>query len=176
MPAVEPVAIEGELGIGVVSVTTTRSRDEDAPGDRAVERIEAAGYTVPIRELINDDYDEIQRLITRFVNRKDIHAVVLNGGFGLHDRDVTVEAMRQLIAKRLPGVEEAIRAQLRQTDETLALVDRSVCGVRAGVVVCGVPADATVVEAALDDVLLPELSYLVGLARVGREGEHADSG
>lgn len=171
MSAVETVPVPDDLGIAVLSITTTRTLEEDDPGDRIVELIERAGYEVPIRELINDDYDQVQRVIDRLAEREDVYAIVVNGGLGLHGRDVTEEAVKVMLAKSLPAIGELVRIRRYEASGTRAAVDRSFAGIREGVVVCCLPAVVGIVELALEEVLLPEIEYLVGLARVGLEGD-----
>ncbi|MFW6152803.1 MAG: MogA/MoaB family molybdenum cofactor biosynthesis protein [Halobacteriota archaeon] len=167
MPAVEPAPVPEDVGIAVLTITSTRSLEEDEPGDRIVELLERAGYEVSIRELINDDFDQIQRTVDRLVDRDDVYAIIVTGGLGLHGRDVTEEAIKAVLRKSLPGIGELVRARLYASSGTHTVVDRSFAGVREGVVVCCLPAVVEVVELALEEVLLPELEYLVGLARVG---------
>lgn len=171
MPAVEPAPVPDDLGIAVLSITTTRTLEEDDPGDRIVDLIERAGCEVPIRELINDDYDQIQRVIDRLADRDDVYAIVVNGGLGLHGRDVTEEAVKGMLAKSLPAIGELVRIRRYESSDTCTVVDRSFAGIREGVVVCCLPAVVEIVELALEEVLLPEIEYLVGLARVGMDDE-----
>lgn len=173
MPAVDPAPVPDDLGVAVVSITTTRTLEEDDSGDRIVELIEEAGYEVPIRELINDDFDHVQRLISRLCNRKDVHVVLVNGGLGLHGRDVTEEAVTKMLVKTLPGVGEVLRHQLLGEAGTEAIVDRTFAGIREGVVICCFPAEVDVVDLAVSEIVLPEIEYLVGLAIVGMDDENA---
>ncbi len=171
MPAVEPAPVPDEIGIAVLSITTFRTLEEDDPGDHIVELVESAGYEVPIRELINDDYDQIQRVINRLCKRDDVHAIIVNGGLGLHGRDVTEEAITKMLIKTLPGVGEILRHLLLEQLGTEAVVDRTFAGIRNGVLVCCFPAEQSVIDLALAEIVFPELEYLIGLAIVGMDDE-----
>ena len=158
-----------ELGVGVLTVSSSRGVDEDAAGDVIVERVEAAGHTVAVRELVNDDFDSVQDTIDRLANRSDVDCVVTTGGTGVTPDDVTVEAARPLFDKRLPGFGELFRSLSREEIGTRVVGTRATAGVADGTVVFCLPGSENAVELGTESIVVEEAPHLAGLARRGAE-------
>ncbi|MFB6105347.1 MAG: molybdenum cofactor biosynthesis protein B [Halobacteriaceae archaeon] len=157
------------LGFGVVTVTSSRSVAEDASGDTIVSLVEAEDHEVVTRELVGDDYDRVQDVVDNLVGRSDVDAVVTTGGTGVTPDDVTVEAVTPLVDKHLPGFGELFRARSREEVGTKVIATRATAGVAEGVPVFCLPGSESAVELGVREVILPEVSHLVALAR--REDE-----
>ncbi|PSQ38370.1 molybdenum cofactor biosynthesis protein B [Halobacteriales archaeon SW_5_70_135] len=102
--------VDGSMSYAVVTVTSTRTLAEDTAGDAVVAAVKDAGDEVATRELVIDDYDGVQSTVSRIADRDDVTAVVTVGGTGVTPDDVTVEAVRPLFAKELPGFGELFRS------------------------------------------------------------------
>ncbi|MFC6725537.1 molybdopterin-binding protein [Halobium palmae] len=76
------------VGVAVVTVSSSRSLDDDPAGDAVVEAFEAEGHEVVVRNLVADDYDGVQGEVESLVGRKDVGAVVTTGGTGVTPDDV----------------------------------------------------------------------------------------
>ena len=91
------------IRIAVLTVSDTRTLDNDTSGDVLAQRIEAAGHNLADRVLLRDDKDKIQAQVKAWIGQPDIDAVVSTGGTGLTGRDVTVEAVTPLFEKTIDG-------------------------------------------------------------------------
>lgn len=160
-----------ELGIAVLTVSSTRSISEDPSGAAIVELVEAAGHTVAVRELVPDDYDGVQDAVDRFVDREDTDCVVTTGGTGVTPDDVTVEAVEPLFEKRLPGFGELFRSMSVDDIGTRVVGTRSVAGVADGVPVFCLPGSESAVRLAVDEIIVSEAPHLAGLARRDKDDE-----
>jgi len=72
-----------DVGIAVVTVSSSRSLDDDPAGDILATELEAAGHTVVTRELVRDSFDGIQSAIGNLSTRGDVGAIVTTGGTGV---------------------------------------------------------------------------------------------
>ena len=97
------------LGVAIVTVSTSRTLDDDPAGDAIEGAVTGASHEVTTRELIDDDYDGVQQAVNTLSRRKDVHVVVTTGGTGVTPDDVTIEAVRPLFGKELPGFGELFR-------------------------------------------------------------------
>ncbi|WP_049969664.1 MogA/MoaB family molybdenum cofactor biosynthesis protein [Haladaptatus cibarius] len=158
---------KGELGVGVVTVSSSRSLDEDSAGDAIAELVEADGHDMVTRELVPDDYDTIQKTVDNLVGRKDMDVVVTTGGTGVTPDDVTIEAVTRLLEKELPGFGELFRTLSYDEIGTKVVGTRATAGVVDGVVICCLPGSENAVRLGIEEILLPEVGHLVGLS--GRE-------
>ena len=161
-----------ELDFALLTVSSSRGIDDDAAGDAIVERLEAAGHTVAVRELVNDDYDSVQDTIDRFADRADVDCVVTTGGTGVTPDDVTIEAARPLFDKRLPGFGELFRSLSRDEIGTKVVGTRTTAGIADGTPVFCLPGSRNAVELGTESIIVEEAPHLAGLAR--RNGGEAD--
>ena len=87
---------------------------------------------------------------------------LVTGGTGLGSRDRTVEAVRPLLEKELPGFGEIFRVVSFQEEVgTAAILSRAVAGGVRGRLVVSMPGSKAAVELALTRVLLPELRHAI---------------
>lgn len=162
------------LGVAVLTISSSRSLDEDPAGDAIETAFETDGHEVVIRELLRDEYDSIQGTVQRQVDREDTDIVVTTGGTGITPDDVTVEAVRPLLDKRLPGFGELFRALSREEIGTRVVGTRATAGVAAGTVIFCLPGSENAARLGAQEVIVPEAPHLAGLARRGTEDAAPD--
>lgn len=153
------------LGVAVLTVSSSRSLDEDPAGDAIEVAFESEGHEVVIRELVRDDYDSIQGTVQRLLGREDTNVVVTTGGTGITPDDVTVEAVRPLLGKRLPGFGELFRALSREEIGTRVVGTRATAGIADDTPVFCLPGSENAARLGAQDVIVPEAPHLVGLAK-----------
>ncbi|NNE57346.1 MAG: molybdenum cofactor biosynthesis protein B [Hellea sp.] len=91
------------ISIAVLTVSDTRTADNDTSGDLLVSRIKDAGHKLGDRALLRDDIIDIQAQVIAWIADPEIDAVISTGGTGLTGRDVTVEAFAPLFEKEIDG-------------------------------------------------------------------------
>ena len=144
-------------------MSTSRSGADDESGPAAADVIEAAGHDVVTRQLVADDRDAVAGVVDSLVG--DVDVVVTSGGTGLTPDDVTVEAVRPLFDTELPGVGEYFRRLSHEQVGTRAMLSRATAGVADGTAIYAFPGSPDAVELGVEDVLLPEIDHVLGLAR-----------
>lgn len=159
------------LGVAVLTISSSRSLDDDPAGDVIVAAFEADGHEVVTRDLVRDDYDSIQDAVHRLVDRDDTNVVITTGGTGITPDDVTVEAIRPLLDKHLPGFGELFRALSRDEIGTRVVGTRATAGVADGVLVFSLPGSENAARLGAQDVVVPEAPHLAGLAKRDDEDE-----
>jgi molybdenum cofactor biosynthesis protein B len=160
-----------ELGVAVLTVSSSRSLDNDPAGDAIADIVEGAGHEVSIRELVQDEYDGVQDAINRFVDRDDTDCVISTGGTGVTPDDVTVEAVDPLFDKRLPGFGELFRTLSYEDIGAKVVGTRAVAGVADGVPVFCLPGSENAARLGTGDIIIEEAPHLAGLAGRGEESE-----
>lgn len=147
----------------VVSDRSARREREDASGPRAVELLTEAGFEAAIT-VVPDGADSVREAI-RSALAAGARLVVTSGGTGVGPRDETPEGTWPLLAKELPGIAEALRAEgLKKTP--MAALSRGLVGV-AGVegepprsLVANLPGSVKALEEGLA-VLLPLVPHIL---------------
>jgi molybdenum cofactor biosynthesis protein B len=160
----------GPVGVAVVTVSTSRTLEDDPAGDAIAAAVEADDE-LPTRELIPDEYDEIQGTVDALAGRDDVDCIVTTGGTGVTPDDVTIEAVRPLFGKELPGFGELFRARSREDIGTRVVATRATGGVADGVPIFCLPGSEDAARLGAD-IITEEAGHLVGLA--GRESNDVD--
>jgi molybdenum cofactor biosynthesis protein B len=148
----------------VVTVSSSRSLDDDPSGDAIVEALEADGSEVVQRELIRDKYDSVQGTVNTLVHRDDVDLVVTTGGTGITPDDVTIEAIEPLLDKELRGFGELFRSLSYETIGSKTIATRATAGVVDGTLLFCLPGSEAAVRLGTEELILEEAGHLVGLA------------
>ncbi|MFT3998343.1 MAG: molybdopterin-binding protein, partial [Asticcacaulis sp.] len=77
------------VNIAVLTVSDSRTRDNDTSGDVLARRIEAAGHHLAAREIVRDDKAQIRTVITNWIDSERVDVIISTGGTGITGRDVT---------------------------------------------------------------------------------------
>ena len=159
-----------KAGILTLSDKGSRGEREDLSGAVIREMLEGAGITVTAYEVIPDDAVLISSKLKEWSDSKGLNLIITTGGTGLSPRDVTPEATLAVIEKRVPGMEEAMRAEsLKKTPN--AMISRAVVGIRGKTLILNLPGSPRAVRENLD-VILPVLPH--ALSKLG--GDMTDCG
>jgi molybdenum cofactor biosynthesis protein B len=157
------------VAVAVVTVSSSRSLDEDPSGDHVAAAFEEAGHEVATRELVPDEYDSVQGTVDRLARREDADVVVTTGGTGVTPDDVTPEAVNGLFAKTLPGFGELFRRRSVEEIGTRTIGSRAIAGIVSATPVFCLPGSENAVRLGVDEIVLPEVGHLVGLAGRGAD-------
>jgi molybdopterin adenylyltransferase len=163
---------EGPLRVAAITVSDTRTLEDDEGGTRLRERLEAAGFVVSVRILVRDEPVELTAQIARVCDEDLADALVTTGGTGIAPRDRTYEAIEALLEKKLDGFGEAFRRLSWDEVGPRAVLSRAVAGVHRGRVLAALPGSPRAVVLAVDRVLAPILAHAVALARGGAGAKH----
>ena len=89
------------IRVAVLSVSTTRSLDQDESGAWIKKQAKKEGYEVVIHQVVTDDVAAIRELTLHVTEKIVPDAVIMSGGTGISPRDVTIEAVKPLFKKEL---------------------------------------------------------------------------
>lgn len=153
------------IGCAVITVSDTRTLENDTGGQAVIDRVHQAGHRVLVREIIPDEPSAIQVLIESLQARPDVDAVLMTGGTGISSRDQTFETVSGLLTKPLPGYGELFRMLSYQEIGPAALLSRAIGGLVGRTVVLTMPGSPAGVRLAMEQIILPELAHLVREAR-----------
>ena len=97
------------VNIALLTVTDTRTFDNDKSGAILVEKIKEANHNLIDRKICKDNKDDIIIILKKWIDQKDIDVVITTGGTGLTGRDITPEAVDEIADKQIPGFGEIFR-------------------------------------------------------------------
>ena len=151
-----------KVSCAVITVSDTRDQETDKSGKIVMELLESANHTVSMYEIIPDDRATIERIIKYAVTKKDVGAVLVNGGTGISYRDVTIESIQPLLDKEIPGFGELFRYLSYQFDiGTAGMLSRAISGVSNHRIIFAMPGSSGAVKLAMEKLILPELGHTV---------------
>ena len=119
-----------KVNIALLTVTDTRTFDNDKSGAILVTKIKEANHILIDRKICKDNKDDITSILKEWINKKEIDVVITTGGTGLTGRDITPEAIEEIADKHIPGFGEIFRNISLKTVGTSAIQSRA-CAVLA---------------------------------------------
>jgi molybdenum cofactor biosynthesis protein B len=143
--------------IAVLTVSDTRSFENDISGDTLQGRIVAAGHIVADRRILRDDSNLIAAVLREWIENPAIDVVITTGGTGITGRDVTPEAFDRVLEKRIEGFGELFRMLSYQKIGTSTIQSRAIGGVAGGTYLFALPGSTGAVKDGWDDILVWQL-------------------
>lgn len=116
------------LSLCVLTVSDTRTLQEDRSGDYLVEALTEAGHRLAGRALLPDDRYRMRAQVSQWIADPEVDGILVTGGTGFTGRDSTPEALRPLLDKEMPGFGELFRQISFEEIGTSSLQSRAFAG------------------------------------------------
>ena len=145
--------------IAVLTVSDTRTPEDDRSGDTLVERLTAAGHRLADRAIVRDDRAAIADRLRGWVGNPEVDVVISTGGTGLTGRDVTVEAHRDVYEKEIDAFGIVFTHVSMAKIGTSAVQSRATAGVAGGTYLFALPGSPGACRDAWDEILSLQLDY-----------------
>ncbi len=145
------------LHIAVLTVSDTRTLEQDSSGQLLVDRLSEAGHVLADRVLVPDDIYCLRAEVSRWIADPQLQVVLVTGGTGFTDRDSTPEALLPLFDKQVEGFGELFR-QISFTEiGTSTVQSRAVAGLANRTLVFCMPGSTNACRTAWDRILGEQL-------------------
>ena len=151
----------------VLTVSDTRTLDDDSSGDLICEQLNAHNLQCVDRAIVRDDPQSISHQLELWLRRDDVDAILTTGGTGIAQRDTTIEIVNRLIDKRLDGFGELFRMLSYEQVQSAAMLSRATAGLYVGGPDAGtdtflfaMPGSRNAVALAMEKLIMPELPHL----------------
>jgi molybdenum cofactor biosynthesis protein B len=145
----------------IVTVSDTRTLENDSSGQTIADLLTAAGHVVTGRALVRDDPELVHSVIGRHLADRGVQVLITSGGTGITSRDSTYEAISTLLEKRLDGFGELFRMLSYEQIGPAAMMTRACAGLVARRIVIALPGSPAAVRLAMEKLIIPELGHLV---------------
>jgi len=145
------------LNIAVLTISDTRTLADDRSGAVLEERIRAAGHRLVRRDVCRDDLEAIVARLRAWIDDPEVEVVITTGGTGVTGRDVTPEALAQVVEKRIPGFGELFRWLSYARIGTSTIQSRADAGVARGTYIFCLPGSPGACRDAWDEILVQQL-------------------
>ena len=146
-----------KVNIALLTVTDTRTFDNDKSGAILVDKIKEANHVLFDRKICKDNKNEIVLILKEWINKDDIDVVITTGCTGLTGMDITPEAIEEIADKHIPGFGEIFRNISLKTVGTSAIQSRACAVLANGKYVFALPGSSGGVTDAWDGILKNQL-------------------
>lgn len=154
-------AAPASVGVGILSVSTTRTLENDESGRWIAKQAQKEGYQVRFHQVITDDITAIRAAALKAIRDHGLQALLVTGGTGITPKDVTIEAIQPLFAKEMPAF-GALFAQLSYEEiDSAAILSRAAAGIIGSTVVFCMPGSKKACQLACNTLVFPELGHVV---------------
>ena len=146
-----------KVNIALLTVTDTRTFDNDKSGAILASKIETANHNLFDRKICKDNKGDIIKILKEWISKKEIDVVITTGGTGLTGRDITPEAVEEIADKQIPGFGEVFRNISLKTVGTSAIQSRACAVLANGKYIFALPGSSGGVTDAWDGILKSQL-------------------
>ena len=146
-----------KVNIAILTVTDTRTFENDKSGAILVKTIEEAKHNLIDRKICKDNKEDIKKILKDWINQENIDVIITTGGTGLTGRDITPEAIEEIADKHITGFGEVFRNLSLKTIGTSAIQSRACAVLANGKYVFALPGSSGGVTDAWDGILKYQL-------------------
>ena len=146
-----------KVNIALLTVTDTRTFDNDKSGAILVDKIKEANHNLLDRKICKDNKNEIVLILKEWLKNEKIDAIITTGGTGLTGRDITPEALDEVADKYIPGFGEVFRTISLKTVGTSAIQSRACAVLSNGKYIFALPGSSGGVIDAWEGILKHQL-------------------
>ncbi|WP_417465144.1 molybdenum cofactor biosynthesis protein B [Kordiimonas sp.] len=143
--------------IAVMTVSDTRTFDDDRSGDTLAARVEAAGHNLADRVIVRDEFDAITSQLYAWMDDKGVDVIISTGGTGITGRDITPECFEAVYTKAIPGFGELFRMLSYETIGTSTIQSRATGGIAGTTLMFALPGSTGAVKDGWDKILSTQL-------------------
>ena len=143
--------------VAVLTVSDTRTIDNDTSGQLIVDRLEGAGHRIAGRTIVADNREAIRAQLEQWIADANVDVVIATGGTGVTPRDITPEAMAPLVSKPIPGFGELFRWISFEEIGTSTIQSRAEAALCDKTYVFLLPGSTGACRTAMDKILLKQL-------------------
>ncbi|MGY6274033.1 molybdenum cofactor biosynthesis protein B [Methylomonas sp. MgM2] len=147
------------LNIAVLTVSDTRTEENDVSGLTLVTGINDAGHRLYDKKIVRDDIYQIRAIVSQWIADPAIQAIISTGGTGVTGRDGTPEAVAPLLDKVLDGFGEVFRMISYQEIKSSTMQSRAIAGVANGTYIFCVPGSSGACRTAWQDLIKDQLDF-----------------
>ena len=146
------------VNIAVLTVSDTRTEENDKSGDTLVERLKNAGHLLVEKRIVKDELSLLKETLKEWIDSSEVDVIIATGGTGVTGRDVTPEAFECLYEKAIPGFGELFRSLSYQNIKTSTMQSRATAGVANGTFLFALPGSTGACKDAWDMIIVHQLN------------------
>jgi molybdopterin adenylyltransferase len=150
-----------QASVAVVTLSSSRTLATDQSGDIIQSFLELNGHKVVARMVLKDNRTALKSALSKLMRQEKVQAIITSGGTGLSPTDITIETVRGMLDKELPGF-SALFMQLSYPQvKSAAMLSRALAGAIKGKMIFCLPGSPRACKLAMESLILPELGHML---------------
>jgi len=145
------------LRVAVVTISDSRTTENDTSGDYLAEVLAAAGHHLAHRAIVPDDRYALRAAFSALIADPDVDIVLSTGSTGLTGRDIAPEALTPLFDKEIEGFGELFRAASVTDIGAATIQSRAFAGLANATVIFCMPGSPGACRTAWEEIIRPQL-------------------
>jgi molybdenum cofactor biosynthesis protein B len=149
------------LNVGIITVSSTRSINEDKSGQWISKRVKKEGHNLVLHRVVPDVSETITQTVQETLRDYGAQVILVTGGTGISNQDVTIESVRPFFIKELTAFGPLFAQLSFEQIDSAALLSRATAGVIEKTIVFCMPGSLKACKLACKALIFPELGHLV---------------
>ena len=145
------------ISISVLTISDTRNEENDTSGKTLINKIKNSGHKISNYFIVNDNIENIRKKILELTSDSNVDVVITSGGTGLTGKDITFEAIEELLEKKIDGFSTIFHMISFEKIKTSTIQSRTFAGIINGTYVFCLPGSPSAVKDAWDEILVYQL-------------------
>jgi molybdenum cofactor biosynthesis protein B len=145
------------LRMAVITISDTRTPDNDGSGDYLAGALEAEGHRLVRRRIVKDDRYVLRAEVSALIADPEVDVILTTGSTGLTGRDVAPETLEPLFDKAIDGFGELFRAASLADIGAATIQSRAFAGIANGTIIFCMPGSPGACRTAWEAVIRPQL-------------------
>ena len=145
------------MNIAVMTISDSRTSENDISGKTLIDRIEKAGHILSEYSITTDNIENIRKKVSEWTKNKKVNVIITSGGTGLTGRDVTFEAINNLLDKKIDGFSTIFHMISYGKIKTSTIQSRAFAGIINSKYIFCLPGSTSAVKDAWDEILIHQL-------------------
>jgi molybdenum cofactor biosynthesis protein B len=151
--------------VAVITLSSSRTTKDDESGDIIQKLLEEHGHSVAIRKLIADNRTVLRATLRELSRQKDLNVIITTGGTGISSSDITVETVKGMLEKELPGFTSLFMLLSYPQAKSASMLSRAIAGTLKGKIIFCLPGSPRACKMATEALIIPELGHMMMLLR-----------
>lgn len=167
--------MDGALQIAVLTVSDTRTVENDTSGQYLCDALGEAGHKLSDRHIEIDDMYRLRAKVSAWIADPAVEVVLLTGGTGFTTRDSTPEAIAPLLDQKIDGFGELFRQLSYDEIGTSTLQSRALGGIANNTLIFCMPGSTGACKTAWQGILQTQLDIQhrpCNFAELLKKGSH----
>jgi len=150
-----------KVTIGIITVSTTRALVDDSSGKWLSSQASNEGHEIVHHQVIPDDAEIIGSTVKNVIRHQRPQVILMTGGTGITEKDVTIEAVTPMFAKTLTAFGCLFAILSFEEIGSAAFLSRATAGIIEKTAVFCMPGSIKACKLACRKLIFPELGHLV---------------